>query len=73
MKRMYQVEVDKHVRESYEVEATSQDHAEELISKLDFYNLDAINGKYVDHCRFEHVESDILDLEIMVDGYMEVE
>ena len=62
MKRMYQVEVDKHVRESYEVEATSQDHAEELISKLDFYNLDAINGKYVDHCRFEHVESDIIEL-----------
>ena len=73
MKRMYQVEVDKHVRESYEVEATSQDHAEELISKLDFYNLDAINEKYVDHCRFEHVESDIIELEIMVDGYMEVE
>ena len=73
MKRMYQVEVDKHVRESYEVEATSQDHAEELISKLDFYNLDAINGKYVDHCRFEHVESDIIELEIMVAGYMEVE
>ena len=73
MKRMYQVEVDKHVRESYEVEATSQDHAEELISKLDFYNLDAINGKYVDHCRVEHVESDIIELEIMVDGYMEVE
>ena len=73
MKRMYQVEVDKHVRESYEVEASSQDHAEELISKLDFYNLDAINGKYVDHCRFEHVESDIIELEIMVDGYMEVE
>ena len=72
MKRMYQVEVDKHVRESYEVEATSQDHAEELISKLDFYNLDAINGKYVDHCRFEHVESDIIELEIMVDDYMEV-
>ena len=73
MKRMYQVEVVKHVMESYEVEATSQAHAEELISRLDFYNLDAINGKYVGHCRFEHVESDILELEIMVDGYMEVE
>ncbi len=73
MKRMYQVEVVKHVIENYEVEATSQEHAEELISRLDFYNLDAINGKYVNHCRFEHVESDILDLEIMVDGYMEVE
>ena len=73
MKRMYQVEVVKQVVENYEVEATSQDHAEELISTLDFYNLDAINGKYVDHCRFEHVESDIIELEIMVDGYMEVE
>ena len=42
MKRMYQVEVVKHVIENYEVEATSQEHAEELISHLDFYNLDGI-------------------------------
>ena len=73
MKRIYEVEVSKYVRESYEVEATSQAHAEELISRLDFYNPEPISGKHVDHCRFEHIESDMIDLEITIDGYIEVE
>ena len=73
MKRMYEVQVSKQIVETYEIEASSEEEAERFLADIDFYNLETINGRYIKHCKIDCVDADIIDLEVMVDGYMEVE